>query len=1174
MSAELYAFRRNLVVAASAGTGKTHALVGVVVHLLLGASELGGRGLHDPIDPSRIVATTFSRKAAAEIRTRVVMALERLASGDASAPYRADVLAAVARAGATWKEQAIVDRARRARDRVASARIGTLHGFAAQITQRFALERARSPVTTLETEDETRARVRGAIEDVIGARFGAGDASVRSLVRATGGADVLVEQVAGALARLEEDGRGAAECTIATDDARLVEAHVRSLVDLARALGESKRLGEAARMTVAAFDAGDERAFAEAFEELVSQRRGKGTAAEEAFFEARDALPKGASFADRARALTRAYAARAELEANAVGARALLAACEAEIRARAVRDSVLGFGDVLRAARDVLRDRPDVAAELGGELDVLLVDEFQDTSRLQRELVEHVWERDPRTRTPGAPAHVERVRAEGLFVVGDRKQSIYAFRGADVGVFTALCIGLAGAPARVALGVPKGATYEPEEPRADFVSLRHNRRSEPEVLAFVNAFSARRLCPAIAPPELYEIVYAPDVEDLLPPPEKPASTGAARATWIRPEVERGASRKIDEARAIAASVKRIVAEGEGETRWRDCAVLAESNAMLDVTAFALGRAGIPYVVAGSGFHAAREVRDMLALLAVVVSEGDTLALLTVLRGPWIGAHDDTILALTDPHRGLADPRDWERGERRARVRPEDRAAIARAREIVLTLRAHADALGAEGTLRAAVRAFALEEALVQLPRGAQRVANVRKLLSLARRAQTPRSFLEAMRDAAARDARETEAATFSDDDDAVRLLTVHASKGLAFPIVFVPQVGAIGRTGDEGAIVIEPRGDDPPRLAVRVALDDAGAPIAPPSFERAVAAERRRARAERARLAYVAVTRAERRVLLVGDRRVGKEGASEAYASTSVAALAEVADARPHVLAVEGAGDVDAGAPIAIAQSATRARDVPQAPFAPSPPTAARLLATAALQDFACCPRRFELLHLVDLPEPRGWEAVDARAEAALHRVLERVDASAFGARDASDAIARVLDRDRVARDDPARAIAAKRAQRFLATTYAARLRDATIERDSPFVVTLEDAERTRVRGAIDLLAAWRDGSVDVVAYKNARVPSPEPYAAQLTLYALGARALYPDARVRAGIVFLGADAPEPRWLSLDAPDALHARAASLARQLASSPTSFARVAPARCRALGCGYLSLCHPGA
>ena len=75
MTADLYAFRRNVVLVASAGTGKTHALVGVLIHALLGVSELQ-RG---PLDPARIAATTFSRKAAAEIRERLVTDLERLA---------------------------------------------------------------------------------------------------------------------------------------------------------------------------------------------------------------------------------------------------------------------------------------------------------------------------------------------------------------------------------------------------------------------------------------------------------------------------------------------------------------------------------------------------------------------------------------------------------------------------------------------------------------------------------------------------------------------------------------------------------------------------------------------------------------------------------------------------------------------------------------------------------------------------------------------------------------------------------------------------------------------------------------------------------------------------------------------------------------------------------------
>src|SRR5262249_23283349 len=143
-------------------------LVGVLIHALLGASELGGRRPAPPVDPARIVATTFSRKAAAEIRARLVVELERLAARDPGAKYRADLDAACARAGVSpWLDNEVAARASRALEGIARAQIGTIHGFASTIARAYALEAGTSPSYEIAGEDETRARTEEAIVRVL-----------------------------------------------------------------------------------------------------------------------------------------------------------------------------------------------------------------------------------------------------------------------------------------------------------------------------------------------------------------------------------------------------------------------------------------------------------------------------------------------------------------------------------------------------------------------------------------------------------------------------------------------------------------------------------------------------------------------------------------------------------------------------------------------------------------------------------------------------------------------------------------------------------------------------------------------------------------------------------------------------------------------------------------------
>ena len=1233
-AAILYAFRRNLVLAASAGTGKTHSLVGVLIHALLGATEMGGTP-REPVDPRKVVATTFSRKAAAEIRARVVEELERLAGGDPNAKYRADLERARA-----WSEGEMSERARRALARIGQAQIGTLHGFASSLLRSYAIECGLSPSFELADEETTRARVEDAIARAM-ERFEASDPGpLAELVAAAGGVEPLVAQITRALARLEEDGRGAAALTVGNSDVVALDSLLRDVLDHARSLSGAPRFEAPARALLDASARGDVEAMTLAAEEFCGVRASaKDSDEARAWIEFRGAVLEGSTNAERGRNLITRFSLRERFAPAARFARGLLQACEEEVRRATQTSSVLAYGDLLRAARDLLRDRPDLAEQIGGDIDVLLVDEVQDTSRLQRDMLLLLWQKDPASRKAGELAPLATVRPHGLLVVGDRKQSIYSFRGADVSVFAELCVGLAGAPARRALGIEPGRTWEPEVPVADFVPLRHNRRGEPELLSFANELSAERFRPG-EPAELYEIAYVPPTEDLLPPPERAraANDPTPRTTWLRvPCKDRSfVSNPSDEALVIAGRIRGLVDQApvgvareharssvlqaslriHGEPpRWRDVAVLAETNRMLDHTAYALACAGIPYVVAGSGFYNAREVRDLVAMLALLLDPGEPWALLEVLRGPWCGARDETLLALTDRHRGLArlgdawdPPEEPEEPGRRAGIHPDDRAALADLRRVVETLHRDLDRMGPGEALREAVRALELEEVLVQLPRGAQRVANVRKLLALADRDRDARALLERLEDAAERELAEGEAATFSDEDDAVRLLTVHASKGLDFPIVFLPEVGKESRRVDNEAFrLILGSGDEEAAIVARV-VDPQGRAHHGPSYERATEDARRRSRAERQRLAYVASTRASHAMFFVGDRACPQSGLTEAYSSTTAAALAAIAGAPElrarALLEVEDAPPPDIASLSAAAIQAQGPGDARELPPIERATWRSLPIATTALEDFSHCPRRFQLVHVLDLPEespafagPESAKAppssgasaspelrLDPLAEGALaHRVLEQVDPASFGAPLLARAEAtRVLERAGVARDQEKHAVVVDRVLRFLGGAYASRVaaEKAEVAREIPFVLDLTDgAGRTiTLRGAIDLLIRWRDGSIDVLDYKRARGTSAAPHAFQLDAYTLAARGLVRAVtRVRAGIVFLGAGGGEPVWRAGGDPEArIRERVASLGARLVEArwDERFPRASLPTCIAIRCGYVRRCHPSA
>jgi ATP-dependent helicase/nuclease subunit A len=1220
----LYALPRNLVLAASAGTGKTHVLVGVVVHLLVtdrAARARGSgraRGPAAPLDPSRVVATTFSRKAAAEIRTRVTQELERLATTPATSAYITSLRAGsegLIKAAGALSDDDIRLRARRALGRLPAARFGTLHSFATGIVRAHAVELGLGPGFELANEADAWARADDAIARALEARLATSEAAVRALAEAAGGVDRLVTQLRRILVQLEEDGRAARDLALANGDAEAIERGLVALVEHARDLSSTPKYDAAARDMVSAWQRGDETAIEAAAVALCAiPALGKKTPEVEAFAVFRKSLA-GATNDEKGRRLARAFAMRHRFVEHARLVRDVLGTAEVAIERASRAHASIGFGEVLRAARELLRDRPDVAEEVGGAIDALLVDEFQDTSRVQRDLLQLLWARDG-TREAGRVPPLAAVRNGGLLVVGDRKQSIYGFRGADVGVFAELAVGLAGTPAREALGIPPGVTWEPREPLADFCALRHNRRSVAEVLAFANVFSARRFRPGDPPPELFEIEYVPGTEDLLVPPERPAPAPGLlvepRTTWLRIHPKKQTSTRLDEALVIAQRIRSIVKDGTvrlgrdaRRASFRDIAVLATTNGMLDATAFALAQLEIRYVVAGKSFFRTREVRDLAAMLALVLDPNDRLAMLEVLRGPWASVHDETLLGLTRTGDGLVPPSCWTSAPLPSLVHDEDRASLAETAALVAELARCAGRLGPGAILREAVRARALDEVLAELPRGEQRVANVRKLLAIADRHTDARAFRSWLDDASEQEVAESEAATFSEGDDAVRLLTVHASKGLDFPIVFVPEIGAGLPRSDKGAARISlGAGDEPNVITVRAA-DDGGMVLEPPSFARAHATTRRRERAERQRLAYVAITRAADAMFLVGGR--AKEGSGDLGAS-SLAALEEIAaDESARRMAALNVEDVEVPPP------EVRPRDLPQtsaavssAPKRPEGPPAWRSLpiAPTALADFDHCSRRFELVHLLGLPEHlRGGRApdpaqpaalprvtvaaaLDARAQGTLaHAVLERVPTAAFAGDDAAAAASRALAAEGIEVDHAQHAAIVARVTRFLLGSYAQTLAAAGAElrREVPFVLAVDDREGRSVvlRGSMDLVVVWPDGTVDVVDYKSGRGTGrgEGTYGFQLDVYGLAARALFPGAsRLRVGLVYLGgaSAAFEPAWRTLPDEGEVRARLAAMGDRLVRArwSGSFPRVALDRCESITCGFIGRCHASA
>lgn len=837
---------RNVVLEASAGTGKTRVLVERYVNLLRAG-----------VDPEHILAITFTRKAAAEMRDRIIQRLREARS------------------------QSEFDRARwrDLKDRLGDIAVSTIDAFCLALLREFPLEADIDPGFDLADDTEAPRLVAEALDQSLRMCRGLAkrDDDVALVFAQLGerrlrtGLAALLERRLVApralrryLASGPRDLTSARVCHLAAARLRDALLHVQGglpefLADGPMGHPQFAMMADDLRRLCAGPDApalearGDQAAFRDLLDRLRSyfltqDGRPRGAKFQGTPFKADDCRSEDAWRAHRSAASGIAPAVAEAIagfrrDLNVVLSRGVwrifgvtLRQYERTLESRALLD----FSGVLERAVQLLKDMDEFAQSrfrLEARFRHVLVDEFQDTSRAQWELIAQLV----RSWGEGLGASADALPSS-IFVVGDRKQSIYGFRDAEVGLLDEAQQFIAD------------LRFEGESRRAISVSFR----SVPEILSLINDLFA-------------QIDKAPDRRDAFRYgdsdrfPLAEATNAAASAAGedagchdlpiaivARDNVTATAASVANEiARLIGSATVRDRATGLARpVQASDIGILMRSRDTHREFEKALEQRGVSsYVYKGLGFFAADEVQDAVALLRYLADPMSAMRAAAFLRSRIVRLSDVALARLAPDLVGAllsAEPPDAL-----AALSGEDRAVLLRVREDLLRWLPNVDRVPPADLLREllADTAYTLETAG---PRQQQARENLKKLASMVRRFQN-RGYATLARVADHLDqlAVGDESNAAIDAHEAVSLMTVHASKGLEFPVVFVVNVN---------------RGTGNSRPPIRVVADINGeASVAVADYQSEADEDSvGRDREETKRLLYVALTRARDRLYLAG----------------------------------------------------------------------------------------------------------------------------------------------------------------------------------------------------------------------------------------------------------------------------------------------------------------------
>ncbi|MCY4428879.1 MAG: UvrD-helicase domain-containing protein [Rhodospirillales bacterium] len=860
---------RSFLVEAGAGSGKTAVMAGRIAMLLAGGTE-----------PASIAAVTFTEFAASELLIRVRAFVSALAAGNIPVELRAAFPD-----GLSDEQRGNLAEADAALDEMTCS---TIHGFCQRLIAPYPVEADIDPGASVMDRDQAEV----AFAEIV-------DAWLR---------EELAGKTGGLLAELVLHDPDAAVALVRTvlDHLRrhreFAPYELQDLALLATALREAAD-GFAAFLDEAEAEEPETAIIAGHFETLAENIEAALPADTPARLVAlllmtpHDDLlsSSGGFYAYRKKgkwqaALRKAGLAQADADRLNDGAGAHYALCRAawtgfhqavathvlaglvpftepvldRFRQHKRAAALLDFDDLIFSARDLLRDHDDVRRALAVRYRHVLVDEFQDTDPLQTEIFWRLCGEPPEYGDAGDWTAFA-LRPGALFLVGDPKQAIYRFRGADIAAYVR---------AREAFRARDGDAV---------LSIATNFRSCAPIMDYVNRRFETALSEENGQPGFQAL------DPFQPARDEGPSVAALDIEVADEDGRASAARQRDgEAEAVAELCARLIgsepvrdpANGEPRPcRAGDIALLAPTGSELWRYEEALEARGIPVATqAGKGLYRRQEIQDLISVTRVLADRRDTLALGALLRGPLVGLTEEELLDIVWALPRADDaPDDLPRLD--LGVAPE---AIKNplARDIMEKLQAlqrRVNATTPHALLSQAVDVLRVRPILLRRHRGqAERaLANVDLYLSYSRAyaVRGLRAFAEAMTAAWSDETRAVEGRPDA-QEDAVALYTMHAAKGLEWPIV-VPINTMTRVMAPESAVTDRASG----RFYCRVFG------VGPTGYDTARDDEKAELDRERVRLWYVAATRARELLVLP---RLDVDGAASAWLSVVDLALPEL----------------------------------------------------------------------------------------------------------------------------------------------------------------------------------------------------------------------------------------------------------------------------------------------